>query len=147
VPTNGNIRFTISLPNSFKGILDCAKDVIDLKHHKVVYSIPCSCGKHYIGEIGRSLHIILHKYYMDIRYNRVKRFGLVKHSHNNIRLICIENHKIISSMDHCGKRKFEALEIELNGNNINRDERFKIKEARRLVIQEIKNYEEYNTQE
>jgi hypothetical protein len=50
----GNIKVSFSFPNTIKNLLDHAKDTIDPRKQKGVYSIPCSCGKQYIGETGRS---------------------------------------------------------------------------------------------
>ena len=41
------IKIAFSLPNSLRNMLDKAKDPIDPKHKKIVYVIPCSCGKVY----------------------------------------------------------------------------------------------------
>jgi hypothetical protein len=41
----GNIRVIFTPPNTLKGMLDCAKDVIDPKHHKGVYTVEfCTLG-------------------------------------------------------------------------------------------------------
>ena len=50
-----NIRVVFSLPNSVRNLLDKDKDPIDMKNHKGVYKIPCSCSEAYIGETGRSI--------------------------------------------------------------------------------------------
>jgi len=42
----GNIMAIFTTPNTLKDMLDYAKDVIDPKLQKVVYTIPCSCGKY-----------------------------------------------------------------------------------------------------
>ena len=39
-------------PTSLRNNLDRAKDSIDPKLRKGIYSIPCSCGEVYIGETG-----------------------------------------------------------------------------------------------
>jgi hypothetical protein len=101
----GNIRVIFTPPNTLKDMLDCAKDIIDPKHHKGVYTIPCSCGKDYIGETGRSLHIRLKEHCTDIKHNWIKRSALAEHSYNTGHLICIENAKIIAKMSHYGKKK------------------------------------------
>ena len=49
-----NIKVSFSPPNSLRTMLDHAKDSINPSLHRGVYSIPCTCGKQYIGETGRS---------------------------------------------------------------------------------------------
>ena len=53
------IKIAFSPPNSLRNMLDKAKDPIDPKHKKGVYVIPCSCGRLYIGETGRSVQVRL----------------------------------------------------------------------------------------
>jgi hypothetical protein len=60
--------------------------------------------------------------------------ALAKHSQDTGHHICIEDTKIIAKLEHYGKRKiWEALEIKLNGNNINRDKGLKISEKYQLI--------------
>ena len=84
-----NIKVNFSPPNILKNMLDYAKDTIDLKHQKCVYTIPYLCGKHYIDEIGRSLQVRLIEFCVDIKYNRVKISSLVEHSQDIDHLIFI----------------------------------------------------------
>ena len=47
-----NFRVIFTPPNTIRKIVDSLKDPIDPSAYKGVYSIPCSCGKEYIGETG-----------------------------------------------------------------------------------------------
>jgi hypothetical protein len=85
-------------------MLDNSKDAIDPKHQNNVYTIPFSCGKHYIGEVGRYFQVRLKKHCVNIKYNWVKRSSLVNHSQDIGHLICIENTKIISKTVKKGTR-------------------------------------------
>jgi hypothetical protein len=64
--------------------------------HKGVYSIPCSCGKVYIGETGRSMKIRLKEHNVDIKWNRTHKSSLAEHSLKTSHLVCLENAKIIA---------------------------------------------------
>ena len=64
-----NIKVSFSPPNSLRTMLDHAKDSINPSLHRGVYSIPCTCGKQYIGETGRSFQIILKEHIADIKHN------------------------------------------------------------------------------
>jgi hypothetical protein len=98
-----------------------------------------------VVDTGRSLQIKFKEHCVDIKHNQIKRSSLAEHSRNIGHLICIENTKINAKMSHYGKIKVcEALEIELNASNINRDEGFKMKEAWRPVIHKIKNKDNSN---
>ena len=54
-----HIRTIFSPPNLLKNVLDKTKDLVDSKLKKGVYSIPCACGKLYIGETERSIKVWL----------------------------------------------------------------------------------------
>jgi hypothetical protein len=65
---------------------------------------------------------------VDLRHNRIKRPALVEHLHDIGHHICVKNAKFITIMDHYGKRKiWEAMEIEINENNLNKDEGLKLR--------------------
>jgi len=108
-------------------MLDSAKDLIDLENHKGVYSIPCSCGKVYIGETGRSFGIRLKEHINDITRNRSEKSGLAEHACSSSHYICMEQAKLIHKEDHYLKRRVkEAIEIEKSSNNMNRDDKLKL---------------------
>ena len=73
-----NIKFSFCPPNSLRTMLDHAKDSINPSLHRGVYSIPCTCGKQYIGEMGKSIQIILKEHIADIKHNRVKKSALAE---------------------------------------------------------------------
>jgi hypothetical protein len=119
-------------------MLDHAKDVINPRLQSGVYAIPCSCGKQYIGETGRSFQVRLKEHCTDIRHNQSKKSSLAEHSQEVGHHICIENTKFIAKMEHYGKRKIrEAIEIELERNNLNRDEGLKISEAWKPILHNL----------
>ena len=87
-------------PNTIKNMLDSAKDLIDPKNHKGVYSIPCLCGKVYIGETWRSFGIRLKEHINDISRNRSEKSGLAEHACSSSHYICMEQAKLIHKEDH-----------------------------------------------
>ena len=115
--------------NTIRRILDSAKDPIDPKIHKGVYLIPCSCGKVYIGETRRSMKIRFKEHSADLRLQRYQKSSLAEHSLKTSHHVYLENAKIVARVDHYGKIKvMESLDIELNPNNRNRDEGWKLSE-------------------
>ena len=106
--------------NTIRRIVDSTKDPIDPIMHKGVYSIPCSCGKVYIGETGRSMKVSFKEHSADIKLNIIKKSTLAMHSFKTNHHIYLENGNIITRVDHYERRKvMEALEIELHPNNLN----------------------------
>ena len=89
------------------------KDLVNPRHRKCVYTIPWSCGKFYIGEIGRSVKIWLKEYATNIMKDKADKSSLIKHCHNSDHHICIENAKLIMKEEHYLKRKVkEVVKIE-----------------------------------
>jgi hypothetical protein len=122
-----NIGATFKPLNTIRNSLRSVKDSVDPIEHKGVYMIPCSCGKQYIGETGRSFRIRIQEHAADIKHNRTRPSALAEHSDKTKHHICIEETKILARIDHYHNRKFrEAIEIEKQLNNLNRDDGWKI---------------------
>lgn len=108
-------------------MLDSAKDSTDLKNHKGVYSILCSCGKLYIGETGRAVSIRLKEHINDIAKNRSENLALAEHAYSSSHYICMQHAKLIHKEDHYLKgRVKEAIKIEKSSNNMNKDDGLKL---------------------
>ena len=88
-----------------------------------VYFILCSCGTPYIGETGRSINQRIHEHVADLRHGRSWSSALAEHVEKTNHHICIEDTKVIATIDHFHHRKLrEALEIEKRPVNLNRDD-------------------------
>ena len=125
-----NLKVCFSPPNSIRNMLDFSKDPIEPKLLQGVYAIPCSCGKVYIGETGRSIKARLKEHNADIHHGRIKQSAITEHSHASKHHICLEDLKVLAKILHYYKQKIrEALEIERFDNNVNRDDGLKLKEA------------------
>ena len=113
---------------------------MDSKLKKGVYSIPCSCGKLYIGETGRSIKVILKEHYSDILHNRIKISVVVEHSVNSYHYICVENARIIGTEDHYNKRHIrDVVENEKHPNNFNRDDGLVLCDLCKPLIRKLRN--------
>ena len=111
-------------------LLDKSKDPIDPKLRKDIYSIPCSCGKIYIGETGRAIKIRIKEHCADIRHERIKKSAISKHYQKTNRHICIEDAKVIAIEENYNRRHVqEAIEIKKHENNFNRDDRLILNET------------------
>ena len=123
-----------------RGILDHAKDQADPKNNKGVYSIPCGCGKVYIGEIGHSILTRLKENNADIIHGRIKNSALAEHSITSKHHILMEDAKVITNIDHYTRRRVrEVIEIEKHPLNINQDDRWKLSRTWDPIINQIKN--------
>lgn len=66
--------------NTMRNSLRYVKIPINPRDMKGVYSIPCSCGIHYIGETGCSINQRIHEHAVDIRHSRSRSFALAEHA-------------------------------------------------------------------
>ena len=133
------IRVIFSPFNTLCGILYHSKDQADPKKNKGVYSIPCDCGKVYIGETGRSVLIRLKEHIADISHGRIKNSALAEHSITSKHHILMEDVKVIANIDHYTRRRVrEAIEIEKQPLNINRDDGWKLNRTWAPIINQIK---------
>ena len=122
-----NIKTSFKPMNTINRCLKSIKDPIDPKYHKGVYLVPCSCGKTYIRETGRSISTRIQEHVADIKHNHSKTSALAEHSSKTNHHICIENSSVVSKIDHYHHRKFrEGVEIGKNPDNLNRDNGWKI---------------------
>lgn len=116
------IKTDFSPLNSLKNFLDKTKDPVDTKIKKGVYSIPYSCGKIFVNEMGCSIKVRLKEHCVAITHNRTKSLVVEKHSHNHNHYICMEHAKVISTEEHNNKRSIrEIVEIEKHPGKFNRD--------------------------
>jgi hypothetical protein len=93
-----------------------------------MYQISCSCGKYYIGQIGRSFKDRLKD--LDTTHNRISKLVIVEHFFKFKHLIFFDQTKIIASIAYyasCPIR--EALEIEKHPNNFNSEDGYKLSQS------------------
>ena len=101
--------------------------------------IPCSCGKEYIGETGRSLKVRIKEHTADLRRERISKSALAEHVHSSSHYICMEEAKLVRKEEHCLKRKIkEAIEIEKRKNNFNRDDGLKLSNTWKPLLEKLK---------
>lgn len=128
-------------PNTLRNMLESAKNLLDPKNHKGVYSIPCSCGKVYIGETRRSFGIRLKEHINDITRNRSEKSGLAEHACFSSHYIYMEQAKLVHKEDHYLKiRVKEAIEIERSSNNMNRDDDLKLSSTSKPLLNRMKKH-------
>jgi predicted GIY-YIG superfamily endonuclease len=127
-------------PETIKQKMRSVKDKLD--HHKCkgVYKVECSCGKCYIGEIGRSFQIRIKEHGADIKNECTRTSTLVEHSLTTKHHVCLEDTKILAKEDHLFKRRIrEAIEIIKHPNNLNRDNGLEISESWIPLIHDRRN--------
>lgn len=109
------------LRNQFRSV----KDPLPKLHTSGVYSIPCSCGKYYIGQTGRAIDTRKNEHRSDCRHKRITQSALAEHTLQTGHTINFDETKVLAKTQH-GKSRYirEAIEIEKHPENINRDDTF-----------------------
>ncbi|PNF33765.1 hypothetical protein B7P43_G10211, partial [Cryptotermes secundus] len=91
-----NIRSVGLPPNKLSSFLRPVKDSLGLRTQGV-YSIPCECGKVYIGQTGRSVYMMLKEHQRHIRLKHPDRSAVVEQSIDLGHRIQLQNTSILAT--------------------------------------------------
>jgi predicted GIY-YIG superfamily endonuclease len=62
---------------------------------RCVYSIPCGCGRSYIGETGRPLAVRLHEHKHNLREGLLEKSKLAQHAYEEGHRVCWDEVRIL----------------------------------------------------
>jgi hypothetical protein len=121
VLTQYNIK-SVGLPHmKLSSLLRPVKDLLGLRTPGV-YRIPCECGRVYIEQTGRSVDIRLKELQRHITLEHPDESAIAEHSIDQRHRIQFHNSSILASKTRYMDRIVnEAIEIELNPYNFNRE--------------------------
>ena len=92
------------------------------------HSLPCECGKVYIGETGRAIQDRIKEHDREIRLAHTQTSAVSEHANETGHFPLWNQVKFIDRDPHRYTRRVkEAIQIRLHSNNINRDSGIEIR--------------------
>lgn len=112
-----SVRTVFQTGNTLRSILSQTKPINEIQNSKnCIYSVPCECGKHYVGESGRPFAVRLAEHKNYARKGEFEKSKICDHAWNNNHVIKWDFARILEKESNNMKRKLkESAIILLNG--------------------------------
>ncbi|XP_053989899.1 uncharacterized protein LOC128882340, partial [Hylaeus volcanicus] len=100
-----------------------------------IYSIPCSCGKEYIGQTGRLIRTRLNEHMNNIKNVNTEKSAVAEHFYRTNHVIEFDKANVLASIDNYQQRVIrEAIEIVKQPQNFNKEDGYKLSKLWHSII-------------
>ena len=131
------VGITCSAPNKLGSFLRREKDKLPTLDTAGVYEVPCSCGKVYVGETGRTISIRRSEHIRQCRLQQWEQSAIAQHAMETHHEVLFDDIKLLARESKKPHRRVrEAIEIARRPHNFNRDVGVKLYDGWRYLFQD-----------